>query len=481
MKITELQPKSLWENFANLCAIPHPSKHEDAIIGHIIEFANKHSLEHRRDLTGNLVVCKPATEGKENSPIVVLQAHVDMVPQKNSDKEFDFTKDPIEAIIEGDFVTANGTTLGADNGIGVAAMMAILESKELSHPPLECLFTIDEESGLTGANGLSSDIIKGKLLINLDSEDEGELYVGCAGAVNNTVRMEYRQKSTPSDHEAFELHLKGLKGGHSGIQIILQRANANKMLNRFIREQAAALDLKLSSFDGGNLRNAIPREAVAVVVVPKENREKLIEAAAIFQAKMAHENAAQEDGITLEVNPTAKPAKIIAPKIQAKIIAAITATPNGIIRMSDAMPGMVETSTNMARVGIADGKLEILFMSRCMVNYGKIELNAMIRSVWELAKAEVEEVGDYDGWAPNPQSVLLKVMGETYQEMFGVTPEVKAIHAGLECGIIGAKYEGMDMISVGPTIRYPHSPDENVDIASVEKFYNFLSYSLSKL
>ncbi len=481
MKITDLQPQILWKNFADICAIPHPSKHEEQIINHIIEFAKANSLDYKMDATGNLVVKKPASTGMESSPMVVLQAHVDMVPQKNSDKTFDFEKDPIEPIVVGELLKANGTTLGADNGVGVAAMMAILESKDMAHPAIECLFTIDEETGLTGANGLAEDLIEGKLLINLDSEDEGELYVGCAGAVNNTITMDYPEVDAPADETAFELHLKGLKGGHSGIQIILQRANANKLLNRFIREQAPALGLKLSSFDGGNLRNAIPREAVAVVVAPSSNAEALKEAVAAFQTQIAFENAAQEDAIEFVVAPTAMPSKVMCADAQAKIIAAVTATPNGIFRMSDAMEGLVETSTNMARVGMADGKLEMLFMSRCMVNYGKIELNAMIRSVWELVGATVTETGDYDGWAPNPKSTLLHVMSESYQAMFNKKPEVKAIHAGLECGIIGAKYSGMDMISIGPTIRFPHSPDEQVDIASVAKFYDFLVYSLSKL
>lgn len=481
MEIRDLQPQALWEQFANICAIPHPSKHETAIINYITNFAEARSLQWKQDLTGNVVVIKPATSGRENTPKVVLQAHVDMVPQKNSDKVFDFEKDAIEPYIDGDWVKARGTTLGADNGIGVAAMLGILGSTDISHPALECLFTIDEETGLTGANGLSSDLISGKLLINLDSEDEGELYVGCAGAVNNTVRMEYKQKPTPSGVVAYEVVLLGLKGGHSGIQIIMQRANANKVLTRFIREQAAALDIRLCSFDGGNLRNAIAREARAVVVVKKSDCDAFEAAAAQFQTQIAFENAAQEDSVNFSVNIVATPSKMVSRKAQEKIVAALTVSPNGVYRMSDAMPGLVETSTNMARVGISKGNLEVLYMTRCMVNYGKREVNAMIRNAWELAEAEVTETGDYDGWAPNMSSLLLKTMGEAYMEMFGVIPAIKAIHAGLECGIIGSKYEDMDMISIGPTMQYPHSPDERVNIATVEKFYNFLLFTLSKL
>lgn len=427
------------------------------------------------------MVKKPATGSKINRPTVVFQAHVDMVPQKNSDKDFDFLKDGIEAYVDGEWVKANGTTLGADNGIGVAAMLAILDAMDIEHPALECLFTIEEETGLTGANGLANDMIDGKVLINLDSEDEGELYVGCAGAVNNTISMDYKEKRTDSDMVGYQVVLKGLKGGHSGIQIILQRANANKLLTRFIREQAFVNHVRLSSFDGGNLRNAIPREAFAVVAVPSENVAAFEEAAVAFEQTIAYENAAQEDGISFSVAQCERPKMVAGRKSQAKMIAALTASPNGIFRMSDAMPGLVETSTNLARVGIKNGQLEALYMTRCMVNYGKVELDAMIRSVWELAEATVAETGDYNGWAPNPDSQLLATMKQGYEELFGKTPEIKAIHAGLECGIIGAKFDGMDMISVGPTMQYPHSPDERVNIETVDKFYRFLIYTLAKI
>lgn len=481
MEIRELEPKALWGQFAEICAIPHPSGHEEAIIRYITDFADTRGLQWRKDLTGNVVVRKPATESKINSPGVVLQAHVDMVPQKNSDKDFDFTKQGIETYIDGEWVKANGTTLGADNGIGVAAMLAVLDAKDIEHPAIECLFTVEEETGLTGANGLANDMIESKMLINLDSEDEGELYVGCAGAVNNTVAMDYKEKRTDSDMVGYTVSIKGLKGGHSGIQIIMQRANANKLLIRFIREQAFLNHVRLSSFDGGTLRNAIPREAVAVVAVPNENVAAFEEAAIAFEKIVGYENAAQEDGIKLSVAQCERPKMVLSRKSQAKIIAALTASPNGIYRMSDAMKGLVETSTNLARVGIKGGSLEALYMTRCMVNYGKVELNAMIRSVWELAEATVTEEGDYNGWAPNPNSKLLSTMKQTYEELFGKVPEIKAIHAGLECGIIGTKYEDMDMISIGPTMQFPHSPDERVNIETVEKFYKFLLFTLAKL
>ena len=481
MDIRNLEPKELWNQFANICAIPHPSGHEEAICNYIIDFAEKNSLKWRKDLTGNIVVCKPATAGKEKSPVVILQSHVDMVPQKNSDKDFDFTKDPIQTIIEGEWVTADGTTLGADNGIGVATMMAVLGNKAIEHPALECLFTVEEETGLVGANGLANDILKGELLINLDSEDEGELYVGCAGAVNTTVAMEYKEKRTDSEYIGYNLELRGLKGGHSGIQVVMQRANANKMLTRFIREQAEQNDLRISTFSGGTLRNAIPREANATVAVPQENVAAFEASVVKFEQTAIYENEAQENAISFKAIQIARPEKVLSRKYQLRIIDALTASPNGIFRMSDAMPGLVETSTNLARVGIENGQLEALYMTRCMVDYGRIELKKMVRAVWELAGATVTEEGEYNGWAPNMESKLLQTMTDAYKDLYGKTPEIKAIHAGLECGIIGAKYQGLDMISIGPTMQFPHSPDERVNIETVKKFHDFLIFSLAKL
>lgn len=481
MNITELSPKNVWGYFAQICATPHPSKHEGAILELLKNFAKEHNLSLRQDETGNIVIEKPASAGYENKDGVILQAHVDMVPQKNSDKDFDFTKDPITAYVDGEWVTADGTTLGADNGIGCAAMLAVLADKNLVHPRLEALFTVDEETGLTGANGLADGMITGKTLLNLDSEDEGELYVGCAGAVNNTVSMDYNTENAPADYTTFEVNLKGLKGGHSGMEIILQRGNANKLITRFIREQILANGIRLVEIDGGGLRNAIPREAKAVVVVPNANLETFAVAAKAFEATLQMEYALVEDSIIFSVEETSAATKVLTLEHQKAIVAALTATPNGIFRMSDAVEGLVETSTNMSRVELKEGKLCILFMTRCMVNYGKKELNAMIRSVWELAGATVAETGDYDGWAPNMESNVLSKMQNLYSSLYGKVPEVKAIHAGLECGIIGAQYEGLDMISFGPTIRFPHSPDEKVKIDTVEKFYDFLTKSLAEL
>lgn len=481
MEIKELQPRALWSRFAEICAIPHPSKHEEAIMAYIKEFAESHTLPWRQDAVGNIVVCKAASKGHEASPKVILQAHVDMVPQKNSDVKFNFETDPIQPYVDGDWVTARDTTLGADNGIGCASMLAILSDPTLEHPALEALFTIDEETGLTGANGLGKDMLSGSILINLDSEDEGELYVGCAGAVNNTATMDYKKDSTPDDMVGFELDLRGLKGGHSGLEIILQRGNANKILVRFLREQAIANGLRVSTIDGGSLRNAIPREARSIVVVPKDKSASFVDAVAKFEESIIYEYSAVETSIKFKATQIETPSIVVSREDQKRIIAVLTAAPNGILRMSDSMPGLVETSTNMSRVIVESGKMTVLFMTRCMVNYGKRELASMIRSVFELAGAKVEEENDYDGWAPDMNSTILATMKAGYETLYGKTPAIKAIHAGLECGIIGAKYPELDMISIGPTMRFPHSPDEKVNIATVAKFYEFLLYTLKKL
>lgn len=477
-EITDLQPHGLWKQFLRICSIPHPSKHEQLICQYIIDFATEHGLEYKQDRAGNIVVRKAATPGKEGSPKVILQAHVDMVPQKNSDTDFDFEKDGIQPYIDGEWLKAKGTTLGADNGIGVATMLAILESNDLSHPALECLFTVDEETGLIGANQLETDMLTGKVLINLDSEDEGELYTGCAGAVNVTAEFGYQEEAPSEDCVGYQLELSGLKGGHSGMEIILQRANANKILGRFLYENPMAL---VSVIDAGGLRNAIPREAKALVSVPTYCKEGFEQAVIKFEETIRNEYKLVEDSIKFRAVPVECPSVVATREFQDRFVKAVIAIPNGVMRMSDAVPGLVETSTNMSRIYLACGKAEMFFMVRCMVNYGKPQVVAMIRSVVELAGGRVETQGDYDGWAPDPTSRLLHTMQESYKSLYGKEPEVKAIHAGLECGIIGSKFPGLDMISIGPTIRYPHSPDEKVNIPTVEKYYDFLIYSLKNL
>lgn len=477
-EITDLEPKALWQQFAEVCSIPHPSKHEEKLGQYVIDFAKAHGLEYRQDAVGNIVIRKPATPGYEGHPTVILQAHMDMVPQANSDLKFNFETDPIQPYVDGEWVKAKGTTLGADDGMGVSAMLAILEGKDIPHPALECLFTVDEETGLTGANQLATDMLKGEILINLDSEDEGELYVGCAGAVNVTARFEYKEEATPDDSVGYEIALSGLKGGHSGLEIILQRGNANKLLARFLRENPCVL---VSTIDAGGLRNAIPREAKAIVAVPTAQAAAFEKAAEDFEATIRHELSHVEDGIKFGAKKVDTPAIVASQEFRKRFVAALIAMPNGIMRMSDTVPGLVETSTNMSRIEMACGKAQLLFMVRCMVNYGKKQVVAMIDSVVTLAGGRIEAQGDYDGWAPNPDSKILHVMKNGYEKLFGKVPEVKAIHAGLECGIIGAKYPQLDMISIGPTMRFPHSPDEKVNIATVAKFYDFLLDTLKNL
>ena len=477
-EITELEPKALWSQFAKVCSIPHPSKHEAQLREYVIEVAKRNGLEYQQDAVGNVVVRKAASAGYEGHPGVILQAHMDMVPQKNSDLKFNFETDPIQPYVDGDWVKARGTTLGADNGIGVSAMLALLEATDIPHPALECLFTIDEETGLTGANQLGNDMLKGSILINLDSEDGGELYVGCAGAVNVTARFDYKEEATLDDCVGYEVMLSGLKGGHSGLEIILQRGNANKLLARFLRENPMA---RISTIDAGGLRNAIPREAKAVVAVPSAQATAFEQAVAAYAKTLHHELAHVDDGVQFAARRVDTPSIVAAAEFQHRFLNALTALPNGIMRMSDTVPGLVETSTNFSRVEMACGKAELLFMVRCMVNYGKPQVVAMIDAVVTLAGGRIETQGDYNGWAPNPDSKILHVMKEGYEKRFGETPEIKAIHAGLECGIIGAKYPHLDMISIGPTIRFPHSPDEKVNVPSVVKFYDFLLETLKNL
>lgn len=477
-EMTDLEPKALWKQFAKVCSIPHPSKHEAQLREYVIEVAKRNGLEYQQDTVGNVVVRKAATAGYEGHPGVILQAHMDMVPQKNSDLKFNFETDPIQPYVDGDWVKARGTTLGADNGIGVSAMLALLEATDIPHPALECLFTIDEETGLTGANQLGTDMLKGSILINLDSEDEGELYVGCAGAVNVTARFEYKEEATPDDCVGYEVVLSGLKGGHSGLEIILQRGNANKLMARFLRENPTAL---ISTIDAGGLRNAIPREAKVVVAVPTAQAATFEAAVAAYAHTLRHELAHVDDGVQFAARRVDTPSIVAAREFQHRFIEALTALPNGIMRMSDTVPGLVETSTNFSRIEMAAGKAELLFMVRCMVNYGKPQVVAMIDAVVTLAGGRIETQGDYNGWAPNPDSKILNVMKAGYEKRFGKTPEIKAIHAGLECGIIGAKYPRLDMISIGPTMRFPHSPDEKVNVPSVVKFYDFLLDTLKNL
>lgn len=477
--IKKLEPKGLWNHFAEICAIPHPSHHEEEIREYVINFAKKNNLEYTVDEGPNVIIRKPATKGLESKKTVVLQAHLDMVPQKNSDKEFDFTKDSIEAYINGEWVTANGTTLGADNGIGAAAMLAVLEAKDLKHGNIEALFTATEETGMDGAFALKAGELNGEILLNLDSETEGELYVGCAGGLDLTATMKYETVKLEKENFAgYNLELKGLKGGHSGMDIILQRGNANKLLARFLKHYQDKLGIMLCDFDGGSLRNAIPREAFATVAVLKKNEKAFVNAVKKFEKLYITEYKGIEDNISFKALPIKTPVKAINFFDQSNLIDAVVGCPNGVAKMSTSMENLVQTSSNLARVATEKGRFKIMCLLRSSVNSEKDDLALSIRTVLELAGFEVKLSGSYNGWNPNMESPILKTMLKGYKDLYGKTPAIVAIHAGLECGIIGGVYPNMDMISFGPTIKNPHSPDERVNIASVEKFWKYLCYTL---
>ena len=472
--LEQLKPELVWKHFKAICQIPRPSHYEEKIREHIVKFAEEHNLEYSVDEACNVYIAKPATPGYEDRKGIVLQAHVDMVAQKNNDKVFDFKTDPIEAYIDGEWVTANGTTLGADNGIGVAAILAILEDDTLEHGAIEGLFTATEETGLDGALGLKGGLLKGDILLNLDSESEGEFYVGCAGGVDINISLPYTAVAAPEGWSAVKFEVKGLKGGHSGIQINCQRGNANRLLCRFLLHTEQ--EWLLASIDGGGLRNAIPREAWAVVLV-KDVAAFKAEAAA-YEKTLQSEFENIEDSIMVAAEEVAVPAEIIPTEVAAKLIRAIVGAPNGVAKMSVEMEGLVQTSNNLARV-VSNGEcVKLHCLLRSSVSSEKFALAEAIKGIFEMAGAEVEFSGSYDGWKPNMESPILKAMATSYEALYGKKPAVTAIHAGLECGIIGGVYPNLDMISFGPTICYPHSPDEKVEIASVAKFYEFLLHTL---
>ncbi len=473
-EIINLEPKVLWENFYALTQVPRPSKHEEKIQEFMVKFGKSLGLETEKDAVGNVVIRKPATPGMENRKGIVMQCHLDMVPQKNGDTKHDFEKDPIDAWIDGEWVKARGTTLGADNGMGVAAAMSVLASRDLIHGPVEALFTCDEETGMTGAFGLKAGWLKGDILLNMDSEDEGELYVGCAGGVNCNIEFEYDEMVVPKGYSPYKLTVKGLKGGHSGLDINLGRGNANKLLVRFLKYATREMDVRLAEINGGGMRNAIPREAYAVVVVPAEAVNEFLTAVAKYESVYKAELSVTEPNLSFAAEETAKPKSLIDERVQDDLIDSVYACPNGAIRMSDSMPGMVETSTNLATVKSENGVIFVKCLLRSSVDSAKDDLCEQVESVFSLAGAMVRFDGAYPGWEPNMDSAILKQMEKIYENKFGKVPEVKAIHAGLECAILGSNYPHWDMISFGPTMRFPHSPDEKVNIQTVLKFWDFL-------
>jgi dipeptidase D len=481
MEITDLSPELLWKHFYALTQIPRPSKHESEAVEFIRDFGQAIGLETNVDKAGNVIIKKTATKGMENKKRVVLQGHLDMVPQKNNDTQHDFETDPINAYVEGEWVTAKGTTLGADNGMGVAAAMAVLEADNLEHGPIEALFTVDEESGMTGAFALEKDALESDILINMDSEDEGQLFVGCAGGINANISMEYPLANPPQGFAGVKVTIKGLKGGHSGLDINLGRANANILLTRLLFEASKQMDLKMSSFHGGGMRNAIPREATAVVSVPESKLSEFYSLIDTYRDVFQFEYKDVEPGLSVVTENVDSPKDVLQEEIKDDIFKAIYGSPNGVIRMSTAMKDLVETSTNLATVTIEQGNISVLCLLRSAVDSAKDDLANRIQCVFELAGAKVEFSGSYPGWKPNPDSSILKTMQTTYKKLYGKDPEIAAIHAGLECGIIGGKYPNLDMISFGPTIRFPHSPDEKVHVESVKKFWDFLVETLKNV
>ena len=481
-EIRNLSPQHVWGYFHDLTQIPRPTGHMDAVTRYILAFGKESGLETLQDKTGNIVIRKPATPGMEHCKTVIIQGHLDMVPQKNAATVHNFETDPIDAYIDGDWVTARDTTLGADNGIGVALALAVLSDNTLKHGPVEALFTVDEEVGMDGAFGLKPGFLKGEILINADSEEEGELFVGCAGGADLNISFQFKEDiAIPEGDVAVKLSLTGLKGGHSGVDIHLGRANANKLMFRFLKEAVRDYGARLSSIDSGSLRNAIPREAVAIITIPGDNVEALWELVADYQDMFRTEYQGIEESVLFVAEPAELPASLIPEEIQDDLINAIEGCQNGVISMLADFPGTVETSTNLASVKKSDQLIEIKILTRSSSESRKEQICSSLESVFALAGAKVEYGSSYGGWQPNIKSEILGVMQRVYEQKFGRTPNVKVMHAGLECGIIQTVYPDMDMISFGPDLQYPHSPDERVSISSVQKVWTFLTETLAAM
>lgn len=482
MEVRDLQPSLVWTAFDDITKIPRPSKHEDKIREYLLKYAKDHSIEAKTDEVGNVVMKKPATPGYEKAPVLVLQAHMDMVAEKNSGVEHDFLKDPIQTYIDGDWVKAKGTTLGADNGIGMAAALAALADEEIQHGPLEGLFTVNEEIGLEGAEKLGKDMISGKILINLDSEDDGEIFIGCAGGIDTTAVFSYKRSFAPDHFTYFEVKVSGLAGGHSGGDIHLGRANANKVIARFIWECSNKWDIEVSSFTGGNLRNAIPREAKAVFGIHDKHRSEINEFLDRYAEEIRIEYKGVEPSMNLEITEVEKPEFCIDSATSLKLIRALYSAPHGVVSMSRDIEGLVETSTNLAAVKMTeDNKIVVTTSQRSSLESRKNDIAGQVEAHFQLAGAEVDHSDGYPGWAPNVESKIMQISAEAYEELFGVKPKIKAIHAGLECGLFLSKNPHLDMVSIGPTMRDVHSPDEKLLIPTVDKFWKHLCLMLKKV
>lgn len=476
--IKQLVPVALWSHFADLNAVPRPSKKEARVIAFMKDFGESLKLPVTIDEAGNVIIKKPATQGMEGRQTVVLQSHLDMVHQKNADTVFDFNEQGIQMYVDGDWVKAKGTTLGADNGIGVAAIMALLSSTDIPHPPLEALFTIDEETGLTGALELKGGLLSGHVLLNLDTEEDTELTIGCAGGIDVTGKGEYVQ-TAPIGNAAFRIVVKGLTGGHSGGDIHLGRGNANKLMNRILLALTKDAAVEITSIDGGSLRNAIPRESVAIVVT--DNAEKLKSILAQFAITLKAEYHTTDPQLEVVMEPADMPQQIMDKNFQQKLLRAIYTCPFGIYRMSPDIKGLVQTSNNLSRILVKDGSYSLQCLTRGSVDSEKMDLANAITAAFELMDAEVSYNNDYPGWEPKPDAPIVQLMSKLYEQLFGTKPNVNAVHAGLECGILGRNYPGMQMISFGPNIYGAHSPDERVQISSVQKFWRFLLETLKQI
>ena len=482
MKVTDLKPTLIWQCFDEITKVPRPTHHLDKMKEFLVDWANRHNIPVKTDAVGNVVMTKPATPGHENAPTIILQGHQDMVAEKRNDSNHDFFNDPIETIVDGDWVKANGTTLGADNGIGCATGMAVLLDDTLVHGPIEVLMTVDEEQGLIGANGLEPGMISGSILLNLDSEEHGQLVIGCAGGKVTVCTYKYSTEAAPADYKYFDVHINHMMGGHSGMEIGLGRGNANQQLARFIWEMSQSCDVVVSRIDGGNLANAIPREAIATIGIPADKEAELLAYAAEFNKTIHAEFAlAENPDFTFDVTATAVPATIIDKKQSAALIATIFATPNGVQGMSNAVPGLIETSCNLASVKMQDDKIVITVHQRSSVDSRRDEIADRIKALYQMIGCEVIIEDAYVGWAPNPESKVLKVAESSFFDLFGEKPRVEALHAGLECGLFLEKMPNLDMISFGPTLKDIHSPSEKANIPSVAKYWELLTEILKRL
>ncbi len=480
-EIKNLKPECIWRNFDALTQVPRPSGHLEKVQQYLLDFAKRAGVEAYKDEAENIVMRKPATPGMENRKTTILQAHMDMVPQKDKDSTHDFVNDPIQTYIDGDWVRAKGTTLGADNGLGVAAIMAIMEATDLKHGPLEALITADEETGMFGANALPEGKLEGEILLNLDTEEDDELIIGSAGGVDITATLDYKSVESDKEDVAVKVVIKGLKGGHSGLEICEGRGNANKMMARIVRDAIADDDACLATWHGGNMRNAIPREAEVVLTLPKENKEDLVALVAEYKTIFNDEFKGIENEITVLVEDVDLPAEVVPEEIQDNLVDAIYAAHNGVWRYIPSIPNIVETSSNLAIVDIEGGKAAVKILARSSSESVKEEISRSLESCFNMAGMKVVFSGEYGGWNPNTESELIKVMQGLYKELFNEEPKVQVVHAGLECSIILSKYPGLDICSFGPTLRSPHTPNERAYWPSAAKFWALLTRTLEEI